>query len=212
MMLVQFSTGLLPLLFMSSAWAFPGFLDDAEILPKGQIRGFGALQVVPNKGKERGGVNLLSQVETSLSEETSARAILGFGETDFQLGGAFKWVPIPDIDNQPGIGLRTSLHWAMQNGSGRVSAFLTPFLSKRFSSDEMGSVTPYAGLSFGLSTFQDRGDLPTILILGTDFAPSDPGQLDGWRLGIELNLGFVDSRDSVLFFGSYSFSDDFVKL
>lgn len=188
-----------------NAIAYTSFMDDAEVMEPGVSRAYGATQLVLS-GQQ--GLNLTSHIETGLSESTTFRAMLGFGQTDFHVGGAFKWVPIPDIDSQPGIGVRTSLLVGSQGGESVVSAFLTPFLSKKISS-EAGKFTVFAGFPFGLQTVQNVGSRPTSMVFGTEWETQKRSDL---RVGSEINVNFSDSFYYLSLFGVFYFDDGFVSL
>lgn len=113
------------------------------------------------------GINFNGRIDTALTDDTNLRGLIGFGTTDFQVGGYLKWIPIPDIDNQPAMGLLGGLNYARFEDENDVSLRIVPLASKKLSF-EFGQLTPYAALPFGLRSYADETDVPLQLELGSE--------------------------------------------
>lgn len=120
------------------------------------------------------GVNLLGRFDMGFSESANLKALVGIGTTDFQLGAFYKWVPIPDHDKQPAIGLTGGVLYARNFESNELSLRLHPLISKEFKV-EWGLVSPYASLPIGFRNFdqnrdgKDETQIPVQLALGGEF-------------------------------------------
>jgi hypothetical protein len=164
----------------AQAHAYYDVLDNGEILPAGKYKATGSVQALTDSG----GMNLGAMIDAGFQEEYGVRGLLGFGKTDYSLGGLFKWMPIPDVEGQPAIGFNTGLLYA-KNGHARELTFrFEPLVSKRFPVGQ-SAWTPYASLPIGYRTrnFDDdsrKSQLAFQLVAGTQL------QLEQWK-----NLQFM---------------------
>lgn len=132
------------------------------------------------------GVNLVGRLDVGYNDESSFRGMLGFGVTDFQVGGFYKWVPIPDYDNQPAMGILAGAQYAKYNNESEVALRVHPFLSKKFEVD-FGDLTPYAALPIGLRSYDGDTDLPLQLALGSRLRTDHFEKIE-WMAEIGMNL------------------------
>ncbi len=130
------------------------------------------------------GMNLVGRFDTYFDDDANLRALIGFGETDFQLGAFVKWMPIPDFQRQPAMGLLMGLLYARDGDSDELGLRFHPLMSKNFSAD-FGDLTPFASLPFGLRSREGRIDFPLQLVVGSDVRPY---QFD--HISIRFELGF----------------------
>jgi hypothetical protein len=177
----MFKAVLLALTLLSSTcWAYYDVLDTGEMLPKGTYKLTGDAQLLT----ETGGLNVGASIDTSFRDEYGARALVGFGRTDYFMGALFKWAPIPDIDNQPAIGFNLGLLYAHWNGNADLTVRFEPIISKKFTI-ERSVVTPYASVPLGLrmrttNANTNTSDLTAQLVLGSQL------QVEKWK-----NLQFI---------------------
>lgn len=154
-------------LFSQSASAYYSVLETGQILEEGEYKAAVEMQAITD-GPE--GANFIGRFDTWLSEELNSQFLIGAGEVDFQLGGFVKWVPFPDIDQQPAIGIKLGGLFARFGDQSELSLRLSPFASKKFDS-EIGMLTPYAALPFGIRTIDGETDTPIQLAFGTEWKP-----------------------------------------
>jgi hypothetical protein len=158
----------LALSLSSQAWAgYYTVLDNNEILDRGHYKLGADTQFLTNGD---GGVNLGVNGDIGIDDEWGARALLGFGKTDFFMGGLVKWVPIPDVDNQPAIGVNAGVLYAKWEGDSDFTLRAEPIISKKF--DLNGTVlTPYASIPVGLrfrdNSVENRTDFVSQLVVGS---------------------------------------------
>ncbi len=169
------------------AFAYYTFQDTGSLLAPGQYAVGGELQF---RTSDDSGVNILGRFDGGWRDDLNYRAIVGFGDTDFQAGGFVKWVPIPDYDNQPAIGLSVGGLLATYESNTEFSLRLYPFISKQFDV-EVGQLTPYASLPLGLRTYDGDSDNTTQLILGTKYVhPEMKGAHYFAEIGFDLDDAF----------------------
>lgn len=101
--------GLLRLfLIASSLVLFPFFskgalLDTGSVLSVGQKRAFFSYELT--KHEESFGSSFLAHLDSSLGRESQVRGVFGVGVGNFQVGFFHKWIPFPDYEHQPAMGL-----------------------------------------------------------------------------------------------------------
>lgn len=156
--------------FSQLANAFYTFQETGDLLAPDRYAVGTELQFRTSNGS---GVNILGRVDGGFSDEWNYRGFIGLGDTDFQVGGHLKWVPFPDFEKQPAIGVTFGGHIASyavgDRGSKTEFALRTmPFISKSYEA-EVGQFTPYASLPLGLRTYDEETDATVQLALGTRF-------------------------------------------
>lgn len=120
-------------------------LDNGEILQSGHYKLLGDAQVLTRNG----GLNLGAGFELGFSEDFGAKASVGFGKTDF-FGAAFvKWMPIPDIENQPAVGANVGIVYGKDNDFSDMTIMVQPMMSKKVTIEQT-VFTPYVSLPVGI--------------------------------------------------------------
>lgn len=178
------------LLTFNAHAAYYGVLDNGEVMGAGKYKATTDIQALTDDG----GLNLGGTFDIGFDEEFGARALLGFGETDFYVGGMVKWMPVPDIDNQPAMGFNTGIVYAKEGKVSDLTFRVEPMLSKRILIEET-VLTPYAALPVGLRLrnsdnprVKEENDVTVQLALGTQL------QVPQWKnlqfmgeIGLDLN-------------------------
>lgn len=137
------------------------------------------------------GVNLVGRFDSWLSEDSNLRAVLGFGTTDFQVGGFYKWVPYPDVEGQPAIGLMAGLLYASTEGLDDISVRVHPFVSKKFEI-ELGEITPYGALPFGIRSMDGETDVPVQAVIGAELKTVNLEKIRFMgEIGFDINEAFT---------------------
>lgn len=121
--------------------AYYGVLDNGEVQPAGQYKVTTDVQALTKNG----GLNLGGTFDMGFNDEFGVRALLGFGKTDFYAGAMFKWMPIPDLENQPAIGVNLGVVYANDEDIRDMSFRAEPLVSKRLTVEQT-VITPYAAL------------------------------------------------------------------
>ncbi len=129
------------MLNQSAEAAYYSVLDTGEIMSSGNYKLAPDLQILTDDG----GLNLGVTGDMGIDDEFGLRALAGFGKTDFYFGGMLKWVPVPDIEGQPLIGMNVGLIYAKDNDIRDMLIRAEPILSKKISLNG-SALTPYVAL------------------------------------------------------------------
>lgn len=156
--------------------AYYSVMDTGEIIPEGRYKLGLESQFITD---DDSGINLVGRFDHWVSEELNFQGLLGFGEVDLHAGGFVKWIPFPDFDEQPAIGLKAGMLYAREDGVNELSFRLYPLISKTFTSN-IGEWTPYASLPIGFRTIDGETDVPVQLAFGSQ-----------WKTDHFENLQFV---------------------
>ncbi len=151
----------------TSAHAYYSLLETGNLLAEGEYKATLETQVLTD-GYD--GANFVGRFDTWLTEELNSQVLIGTGEIDFQVGGFVKWVPFPDLEKQPAVGIKAGGLFASTSGFNELSLRLSPFASKKFES-EIGPLTPFIALPIGIRTVEGETDTPVQLAFGADWKP-----------------------------------------
>ncbi len=150
------------------------------------------------------GFNIITGLNAPLADSSNLMLKMGFGEVDFFTEISLKWIPIPDYESQPAIGVKLSFQYAHLGAYNQFSFGAAPIVSKSFSW-EYGNLEPYASLPIHLSFFDQKLLDPVLgfqLSLGliTQFE-----SIEDFEFFVEGNFNLDDSTNSVVFGARYNF-------
>lgn len=176
-------------ILLFSLTAKSGYLtvgESGEILPEGQKYQIGlAPQLILNNDT---GANVAAFLDAAWNDSMSSRFILGVGVVDFYTSGSFKYIPFPDYENQPAIGLKGSL-WYAREGSENITTFhIAPLVSKKVQTHDYGLFTPYGAVGLSFYQLGGKNKTGTQFFVGTDWKTSDFPDLNftgEWALSLE---------------------------
>lgn len=184
------------LLVSSSSFAYLTISETAELPPATYYNLGFEPQFFTNKG---GGTNASVFFDAPFTDATSARLWLGAGVIDFNVGATFKYVPFPDVDNQPGIGFRAGGFFARKSSENFLTLQLAPIFSKKVNT-ESGLFTPYAAVSLNLTNTKERNFTGSQIVFGSEYkTPEIPKMYFGLETGIELNDSYSYISGTVTF-------------
>lgn len=174
--------------------------ESGEILPEGSFQVGAAPQFLTNND---GGFNIGAFLDAAWTDSLSSRFILGAGEVDFYVSGSAKYIPFPDVDKQPAMGLKLSLWYAREGSENINTIHLAPMVSKKYQND-YGLFVPYA--AYGISNYSIDGDSKTgdQFFIGSDWKTPD---LENVNMTFEGAFSLKDSTSSLSFFISVPFDD-----
>lgn len=173
---------------VSDAEAYFSTIDNGELVAPGAYQVSLEPQLVLTNNE---GFNVVGRLDTGIDQQSSARALLGVGKVDFQIGGFYKIVPFPDTATQPAIGADFGAIVARVAGETETSLRFHPLTSKRFEA-EVGDFTPYASLPIGV-TWRSGSEttIPVQLVGGTEFRSLNHPNISYFaELGININRSF----------------------
>ncbi|MEN0058813.1 MAG: hypothetical protein AAGB31_08255 [Bdellovibrio sp.] len=177
----------LGLFLSSSAHAYLSIAESGEVLSNGKYQLGLEPQLLTNKG---GGANVNVFFDTPVNEATSARITMGGGAVDFNAFASVKWVPFPDVDNQPAIGLRVGAGVARDESENILQLQAAPILSRKFQI-EQGLMVPYLAVPFTYLNMEDDNVIASNLVLGTEFHAAKWDYMKfGAEVGVDLNKSY----------------------
>lgn len=188
------------LLLSSQAFAFLEVGESGEITGQGMYR-VGLIPQIKTSGG--GGANISGFFDAGLNDSMSGRIWAGTGDTDFVTGATLKWIPIPDYDQQPAIGLRGGAFYFRDDGNSSSLFRLDPMISKKFSVD-VGDLTPYGAIPVMFETTNSKTTTEMQLVVGTEYVHPDVKKL---RFGAELGFDLKDSFSYVAGYVSIALDD-----
>jgi hypothetical protein len=200
-MKARYSLFLLVLVIQIRASAFLSLSESNDITPRDKVKVGLEPQIRLSEGS---GTNVSVFVDKGLREDLSVRAQLGAGETDFQATGSVKWVPIPDFDKQPAVGVRLDLTLGRAADTSLWAARVAPMVSKSFEI-EYGKLIPYAALPLGAVSIRSKNDTFVQLALGSEYIPE---QLENFMFGAELGTNITKAFSYIAFNVTYLISSD----
>jgi hypothetical protein len=180
-------------LSIHSAHAYNSIINNGTITESGTYKLGSELQVLTDTPTQESGGNILLFIDLpTKSPSLDYRFKFGTGDTDMNLGVAAKWIPIPDLQNQPALGAIFDFDWISDNDFDYLTFRFAPLISKNFGW-EYGSMTPYAALPIGGRYYLDNNG-------GNDF-----DLFLQLAFGVELNFA---AYDNLSFFGEAGFDLD----
>jgi hypothetical protein len=184
------------LLVSSTSMAYLTISETAELPPATYYQLGFEPQFLTNKG---GGTNATAFFDAPFTDSSSGRLWLGAGVIDFNVGATFKYVPFPDVDNQPGIGFRAGGFFARKSSENFLTLQLAPIFSKKVNTDN-GLFTPYAAVSLNITNTKERNFTGSQIVFGSEYkTPEIPKMYFGLETGIELNDSYSYISGTVTF-------------
>ncbi len=176
-----------------SAFAYNSIINTGNVTESGTYKLGSELQVLTDKPS---GANVLIFIDLpTKSQSVDYRLKVGTGATDINLGVAAKWMPIPDLQNQPALGFIFDFDWISDQVGNADFDYTTlrmsPLISKSFKW-EYGVMTPYAAVPLGLRYLLDD-------------AGANQDEFDFFvqlTFGAELNF---EAYENLTFFGEAGF-------
>ena len=179
---------LLLILIPQSGFAYYTFQDTGDLLAPGEYAPGVELQFRTTNGS---GNNIIGRWDGGWKDDLNWRGFVGLGKVDFQAGGLVKWVPIPDHDKQPAIGISFGGLIATYESDTELAARFNPFVSKTIEVD-FGQLTPYTALPIGFRTYDDESNSTVQWTLGSRFIhPDMPGSHFFAEIGLDLDDAFT---------------------
>lgn len=174
-------------LFLSSnAHAYLSIAESAEVLPVGKYSLGVEPQFLTNKG---GGTNLNVFLNGSLNESTSARVTIGAGAIDFNAFASVKWVPFPDVDNQPAMGLRAGAGLARDGDENLLQLQVAPLISKKYET-EYGLTVPYVAVPITFLNTKEENFVASNIAFGSEYTHPEVIGTFGAEVGLDLNKSY----------------------
>ena len=188
----------LSLILSNSANAYISITESGELIPRGHYQVGLEPQLLTNHG---GGINMNVFLDNGISDAMSARIELGGGAVDFNAFASVKWIPIPDFENQPAMGLRIGGGLARDESENLLHAQVAPMVSKKYGTS-LGLANPYLAVPFTIVNTQGQSTVGTNLTIGSEF------HYEKWHaatLGAEWSLDLNKSYSYISAFVAFPF-------
>lgn len=187
------------LLLSLSSHAQYSVAESAEVLTGKSYRaGVQTLETFNN------GLDVIGNFDAPVNDSTSMRVLLGTGEADFITGASLKYVPFPDVDKQPAIGVRGGITYSRLNKVGTLSLSAAPIVSKKVATD-IGQFTPYAALPFGMNFYSGNVSSPVQMAFGTEYKHPD---YETFMFGAECGINLTRAENYLSIYVSVGLDDD----
>ncbi len=178
------------------SFAYLALHESAEILPENYFNLGVAPQTYLSDG---GGFDVSVFADAHLWENTDGRITIGGGNVDFWTQASIKWVPFPDVDNQPAMGLRGAVAYARNYDENFYHIQVTPMLSKK-STTTIYDMLPYVGLPITYISETGNNYVASQVALGALWFPWANAQI-----GAEFDLNLKNSVSSASVFFMFPF-------
>lgn len=178
--------------------SFTSINETGELISDGTYRIGVAPQLLLSSG---GGSNVGVFFDMYADEDINARFTLGSGDTDFWTSASAKWIPYPDYQKQPAIGLKATYIYARENSLNSNIIQVTPIVSKKMDS-KFGPIVPYAGLPVNLTFANSTSTTSTQLAIGTEWHKHSD-----FQIGVEFDLNLSKSNTALSLYLNYPFGE-----
>ncbi len=170
--------------------------ETAELLPEGYVK-FG---VAPQlRLSDDSGLNAGAYFDTYVAENFNGRVELGGGKTDFWTQASLKWVPFPDVERQPALGLRGAVIYARDENIDFYNVQIAPMMSK-VADTRYGKMIPFIALPITFMNTKDKSTTGTQFTVGAEwFSNRD------MHIGAEIDLNLSKSYTAISTFISFPF-------
>ena len=175
--------------------------ESGEMIPSDSYRIGGSLQT---NSAGRGGMNVGSFLDTGWRDDLSSRFLFGVGSVDFHMGATLKYIPFPDIGNQPALGIRTAIWLARIEDSSITTLQFAPLASKKISISK-GKLTSYFAVPINLTYYKNKSDSGAQFTFGAEY---EHPELNDVFFAAELALNLNKSESGISFFVSIPFDNN----
>ena len=193
-------------LILSPTWAMTSTMTSGHILPSETFALVGEAQIITTRPHNGG--SLIAHTHYGFNESINFIGSLGLG-TNTQVGAKIKWIPFPDYENQPALGLIAGFNYSTFTALDDIRIYMSPIISKEFVIPS-GSITPYTSLPISLSS-QSRPNndreikAPIRLAFGSEL---NIDAMEGWILLSEVGLNISDSLTYISIGAKYTFDKE----
>lgn len=198
MAIALFFVGLGILCFTHSASAYLTQLQSGESLGTNQYRIGFIPQLVTN---DSAGVNFDTALDAGWNDSMSSRFYIGGGKMDLHLGGNFQWVPFPDVDKQPAIGVRAGTWYARYKDENYLTFSIAPLVSKKI--EHRGEIlTPYVAAPINYTFNKTKDYYSQQFVIGSEWIHP---QIKKWSFAAEIGLNLKDTYSFVAIYAGFQF-------
>lgn len=167
--------------------AYLSLAESGEILPMNEYQVGLEPQFLLNNGS---GANINAFFDMPFNESTSGRISMGAGKIDFNAFASVKFIPFPDVDNQPAIGVRVGGGYTRVSDQNWLVGQVAPLVSKKVGTD-IGTFVPYAAIPFEFVNKKDENITGSQFVIGSELLhPETPDLRYGAEVGFEMTKSY----------------------
>lgn len=182
-------------LLSQTSFAYLSLSETAELIKKDNYRVGFAPQLLLGNGS---GSNIGAFFDMPVEEDTNSRFTIGGGNTDFWTSASVKWVPYPDYEKQPAMGLRGSITYARDENLNFYNFQVTPIISKIVDT-QWGRMNPYVGLPITMVYSSENRTLMQFVV-GSEWI-----QRKDFQIGAELDLNLSNTTSAMTLHFNFPF-------
>lgn len=181
------------------AKAFLGINETAEIIPDDRYK----VGVIPQLYLGNGGGTEVGMFfDMFVANDINSRFEIGSGVTDFWAAASAKWVPYPDYDKQPAIGIRGKFIYARELNANFYNTQLALIVSKKFH-NRVGQFIPYAGVPITFVYEKNTNNfMASQLVLGSEWVINKD-----FQMGAELDIDLAYTTTAVSAYLAFQFDE-----
>lgn len=183
-------------LLTSTSSAYLSLSETGELIKEDHYRIGVIPQLLLNNG---GGTNVGVFFDMPVETDMNSRFVIGGGNTDFYTSASVKWVPYPDFQKQPAIGLRASFIYARAVNVNSYDIQITPIVSKIINT-QWGKLNPYVGLPITMINNSSRSVTAMQFAVGSEWIERADFQVGG-----ELDLYLQNTTTALTFHVNFPF-------
>ena len=143
--------------------------ESGETINPNTYRIGGSLQ---SSSAGKGGLNVGGFLDSGWREDLTSRFLFGVGAVDFHMGASLKYVPFPDVDNQPALGVRTAF-WLTRIDDTSVTVLqVAPMASKKIDIKK-GKLTSYVAVPLNFVFLKNKSETGTQFTFGAEYEHPD---------------------------------------
>ena len=191
------------LLLFLPLFSFANYLSIGEsgemILPNSYRLGASLQSLTAGKG----GLNLGGFLDAGWRDDMSSRFMFGVGSVDFQMGASLKYIPFPDVDNQPALGVRTAFWLTRLDSTSITTLQVAPMASKKIRVTK-GNLTTYVALPINMVFLKDKNTTGTQFTVGAEYEHPEAKNM---YFAAEFELDLNKSESGLALFVSIPFDN-----
>lgn len=182
-------------LLAQTSFAYLSLSETAELIKKDNYRVGVAPQLLLSNGS---GSNVGAFFDIPVEEDVNSRFMIGGGNTDFWTSASVKWVPYPDYEKQPAMGLRGSISYARDENLNFYNFQITPIISKIVDT-QWGKMNPYVGLPVTM-VYSEKNTTLMQFVVGSEWI-----ERNDFQVGAELDLNLSNTTSAMTLHFNFPF-------
>lgn len=175
--------------------------ESGEVINPGSYRVGGSLQSL---SAGTGGLNVGGFLDAGWRDDLSSRFLFGVGSVEYQMGATLKYIPFPDVGNQPALGIRSAFWLSRFDDTSVVTLQFAPMASKKITVPK-GNLTSYVAVPINVISIKNHNEVGTQFTVGAEY---NHPEIPNVHFAAELQLNLNKSDSGLGFFASIPFDNN----